>query len=137
MVQNLPFSPHLHLSPSPRSKGEGVGPQEYTGIKMQLLEPFPKALQALAGKSVYLVAATLRPETMYGQTNCWMHPDIDYIAWEVRTAGLNHPILSSSIPLLSPQTKNGDICITTSRAARNMAYQGFTAEEGKVRRRAQ
>jgi len=23
---------------------------------------------------VYLLAATLRPETMYGQTNCWMLP---------------------------------------------------------------
>jgi len=31
---------------------------------------------ALAGKDVYLIAATLRPETMYGQTNCWIHPDI-------------------------------------------------------------
>ena len=27
---------------------------------------------------IYLVAATLRPETMYGQTNCWVHPDIVY-----------------------------------------------------------
>ncbi len=25
---------------------------------------------------IYLVAATPRPETMYGQTNCWIHPDI-------------------------------------------------------------
>ena len=42
------------------------------------------ALQALHGKRVFLVAATLRPETMYGQTNCWLHPDITYIAFEVR-----------------------------------------------------
>jgi leucyl-tRNA synthetase len=27
-----------------------------------------------AGK-VFLMAATLRPETMYGQTNCWVLPD--------------------------------------------------------------
>ncbi|KAI8124989.1 cytoplasmic, Leucine--tRNA ligase [Lucilia cuprina] len=33
-------------------------------------------------KPIYLVAATLRPETMYGQTNCWLHPDIKYIAWQ-------------------------------------------------------
>ena len=31
---------------------------------------------ALAGKNVFLMAATLRPETMYGQTNCWVQPDI-------------------------------------------------------------
>lgn len=27
----------------------------------------------------YLIAATLRPETLYGQTNLWIHPDIDYV----------------------------------------------------------
>ena len=31
---------------------------------------------ALTGKNVFLMAATLRPETMYGQTNCWVQPDI-------------------------------------------------------------
>ena len=60
-----------------------MGPQEYTGIKMQVLEPYPASLAALAGKAVFLVAATLRPETMYGQTNCWMHPTITYVAWQV------------------------------------------------------
>ena len=60
-----------------------------------------------------MVAATLRPETMYGQTNCWLHPDIKYIAW---------------------QTTRGDseVWISTRRAARNMSYQGFTATEGQV-----
>ena len=48
-----------------RSKGEGVGPQEYVGIKMQLLE-YPDSLKGFIGKKVYLVAATLRAETMYG-----------------------------------------------------------------------
>lgn len=57
------------------------------------------------------MAATLRPETMYGQTNCWIHPDIEYIAWE---------------------HKNGEVMVTTRRAARNMSYQEFTAEVGKV-----
>ena len=27
---------------------------------------------------VYLLAATLRPETMYGQTNCWVLPEGEY-----------------------------------------------------------
>ncbi|XP_031828654.2 leucyl-tRNA synthetase isoform X1 [Nomia melanderi] len=94
-----------------RSTGEGVGPQEYTLIKMKLQEPYPENLKSLSGKSVYLVAATLRPETMYGQTNCWIHPDIPYIAYSV---------------------SNGDIYISTERAARNMAYQDFFKEEGKI-----
>jgi len=66
---------------------------------------------------VYLVAATLRPETMYGQTNCWLHPDMKYI-------GFRTSQLSSSTA--------GDVFICTCRAARNMAYQGFTAENGQL-----
>ncbi|GBP07012.1 Leucine--tRNA ligase, cytoplasmic [Eumeta japonica] len=93
-----------------RSTGEGAGPQEYTLIKMELLEPYPELLQSLRGKKVYFVAATLRPETMYGQTNCWVHPDITYIAFE---------------------TVNHGIFVCTRRAARNMSYQGFTETEGQ------
>ena len=95
---------------------QGVAPQEYTLIKMQLIEPFKGKLRwthqiplwcmfihdlccslflnyylcvffiicdsidycfsALSGKKIFLVAATLRPETMYGQTNCWVRPDM-------------------------------------------------------------
>lgn len=62
---------------------------------------------------IFMVAATLRPETMYGQTNCWLHPDIKYIAFET--------------------TKNGEVWICTRRAARNMSYQGFTAANGEVK----
>ncbi|KAG7204947.1 hypothetical protein KM043_005335 [Ampulex compressa] len=94
-----------------RSSGEGVGPQEYTLIKMKMQEPYPPILSSLSGRSIYLVAATLRPETMYGQTNCWIHPDINYIACELA---------------------NDDIYISTERAARNMSYQGFFKEEGKI-----
>ncbi|CAH1173802.1 unnamed protein product [Phaedon cochleariae] len=93
-----------------RSSGEGVGPQEYTLIKMKVLEPYPSKLSSLAERSIFLVAATLRPETMYGQTNCWLRPDMKYIAFE---------------------TKTSEIYICTERAARNMAYQGFTKTEGK------
>lgn len=25
---------------------------------------------------MFLIAATLRPETMYGQTNCWVQPEL-------------------------------------------------------------
>ena len=62
-------------------------------------------------KNVFLVAATLRPETMYGQTNCWVRPDMPYIAFE---------------------TSNGDIFVSTKRAARNAAFQGMTKSDGVV-----
>ena len=52
-----------------RQDGEGFGPQEYTGIKMEVLEWSPAAKTLVDGKvggrKVFLVAATLRPETMY------------------------------------------------------------------------
>ncbi|XP_023211298.1 leucine--tRNA ligase, cytoplasmic-like [Centruroides sculpturatus] len=95
-----------------RSTGEGVGPQEYTLIKLKLLQPFPSKLSKYSKYCVYLVAATLRPETMYGQTNCWIRPDMKYIAFEV--------------------VNNKEIFICTRRAARNMSYQGFTKENGRV-----
>lgn len=95
-----------------RSSGEGVGPQEYTLVKMKLTGKLPAKL-AQVKSSIYLVAATLRPETMYGQTNCWLHPDIKYIAFET--------------------TKNNEVWIATRRSARNMSYQGFTAVNGEVK----
>ena len=67
--------------------------------------------RSLSGQVVFLVAATLRPETMYGQTNCWVHPDLSYEVFCV---------------------KSGEYYISTRRAALNMAYQEFTKEFGKV-----
>ncbi|KAL1506028.1 hypothetical protein ABEB36_005464 [Hypothenemus hampei] len=93
-----------------RSSGEGVGPQEYTLTKMKILEPVPEKLRPYSKKPIFLVAATLRPETMYGQTNCWIHPDIKYIAFE---------------------TVKDEVFVCTSRSARNMCFQGFTKTEGK------
>lgn len=95
-----------------RLSGEGVAPQEYTLIKMKVAEPLPEKLRSLSGKSIFLVAATLRPETMYGQTNCWIHPDINYIAF--------------------PSSTENEILISTKRGAKNMAYQGITKEDNKV-----
>ena len=66
---------------------------------------------ALSGKPVFLVAATLRPETMYGQTNCWVHPDLTYEVFKV---------------------KHGEFFVSTHHGAVNMAYQEFTDEFGKV-----
>ena len=92
-----------------RASGEGVGPQEYVLVKMRALE-LPGKLAALEGKAVFLMAATLRPETMYGQTNAWVLPDGDYGAFE----GLG-----------------GEVYVMTARAALNLSYQDQTPEWGK------
>lgn len=112
-----------------RSSGEGVGVQEYTGIKLKVLTgdleacskwsvkdtPVGQKLKALLpqiqGREVFLVAATLRPETMYGQTNCYVGVDLDYGLYIVNG-------------------KEAWVC--TQRSARNMAYQGLFEEKGVV-----
>ncbi|MBD3192332.1 MAG: leucine--tRNA ligase [Candidatus Heimdallarchaeota archaeon] len=53
-----------------RLKGEGVTAVEFTLIKF----PFNDG---------YLVPATLRPETIFGVTNMWIHPKGDYVEAEV------------------------------------------------------
>ncbi|CAN7019763.1 unnamed protein product [Brassica rapa subsp. trilocularis] len=88
-----------------RATGEGVQPQEYTLIKMEVVQPFPLKLGPLEGKKVFLAAATLRPETMYGQTNAWVLPDGKYGAYEISET---------------------DVFILTERATLNLAYQNFS-----------
>ncbi|KAJ3694012.1 hypothetical protein LUZ60_009492 [Juncus effusus] len=85
-----------------RATGEGVQPQDYVLIKMEVLEPFSGKMKALEGKKVFLAAATLRPETMYGQTNCWVLPDGKYGAYEINET---------------------DVFVCTERSALNLAYQ--------------
>lgn len=98
-----------------RQSGEGVEPKEYICIKMHLDQPsakFTEKFPILTGKEVHLVAGTLRPETMYGQTNCWVGPEIDYAAFEAKEDNL--------------------VYICTPRAALNMAYQGILKVENDV-----
>ncbi len=38
----------------------------------------------LEGRKVFLTAATLRPETMYGQTCCYLLPEGEYCAVEMK-----------------------------------------------------
>ncbi|KAL6050311.1 leucine--tRNA ligase, variant 2 [Balamuthia mandrillaris] len=93
-----------------RASGEGVQPQEYTLIKLKVIPPFPPKMAALEGKDVFLVPGTLRPETMYGQTNCFVLPEGDYGAFEINDT---------------------DVFVCTAQAARNLSYQGFSKEFGK------
>ncbi len=96
-----------------RASGEGVGPQDYTLVKMRALE-LRGALAPLADAApagVFLLAATLRPETMVGQTNAWALPDGEYVA--VRAPG-------------------GEAWVLAARAARNLAHQDALPTWGEV-----
>ncbi|BAU00433.1 hypothetical protein LR48_Vigan06g012600 [Vigna angularis] len=88
-----------------RASGEGVQPQEYTVIKMELVAPFPDKFKVLEGKKVFLAAATLRPETMYGQTNAWVLPDGKYGAFEIN---------------------DSEVFVLAHKAALNLAYQNYS-----------
>jgi leucyl-tRNA synthetase len=95
------------------SEGEGISVQEYTAIKMLVLEWAEYAKSAAnalpANAKVYFVAATLRPETMYGRTCCFVGPSIKY--------GIFH-------------VSDKDYFLVSSRAARNMAFQNIFPEWG-------
>ena len=107
IVKDLRYTIYSPLDDQPcadhdRASGEGVLPQEYTLVKMEVIPPFPPKLRALEGRKVFLAAATLRPETMYGQTNAWVLPDGKYGAFEI---------------------SDTDVFILSERAALNLAYQ--------------
>lgn len=48
---------------------------------------------------------------MYGQTNCWLRPDMKYVLYRVNS---------------------GELFISTNRSALNLSYQGFTKDNGIV-----
>ena len=97
-----------------RSQGEGINVQEYTGIKMKVLE-WPEGANKIVqgavpeGGNVYFVPATLRPETMYGQTCCFVGPKITYGIFKV---------------------SDNEYFFLSDRAARNMAFQSIFPEWG-------
>lgn len=91
-----------------RAKGEGVGPTEYTAIKLRVKEWSEEAAKAIDSKipkdaNVYFLPASLRPETMYGQTCCFVGPKINYGIFKA---------------------SEKEYYIVTKRAAWNMAFQG-------------
>ncbi|HLC51211.1 MAG TPA: leucine--tRNA ligase [archaeon] len=56
-----------------RLKGEGESVISYTLLKFESAEE----------KGTFFVAATLRPETIYGVTNMWVNPDASYVKVQV------------------------------------------------------
>ncbi|KAG4304749.1 hypothetical protein PORY_001802 [Pneumocystis oryctolagi] len=100
-----------------RQQGEGVNPQEYVCIKLEVISWSKNAESILInsdvfGKNIYMVAATLRPETIYGQTCCFVNPDISYGIFES-----NNP---------------NEYFFCTLRAAKNMAFQKLSPGKGII-----
>ncbi len=82
-------------------KGGNAEKLEYTLLKFRM-----------EGMDAYLVAATLRPETVFGQTNFWVNPDVEYVIAEV----------------------DGEKWIISEPAAMKLRYQGRKVEVvGKIR----
>jgi len=94
-----------------------VGPQEYTLIRMEVLK-LPEALKSLEGKTVVMLAATLRPETMYGQTNCWVLPH------EKDGSEVYYGVYQTHV--------DNEVAIVSEHAARNMAFQDLTPAFGEA-----
>jgi leucyl-tRNA synthetase len=69
-----------------------------------------EALLKTAGEvPVYFVPATLRPETMYGQTNCFVLPEGEYGAYQIDATN--------------------EIFIMSARSARGLSCQSFDAKQ--------
>lgn len=115
-----------------RSSGEGVGVQEYTCIKIQVLidkvmemprekrfnyngkvvgDELSKLMPQLNKKKLFLIAATMRPETMYGQVCCYVSPHVKYGIFDVNA---------------------DEVWVCTDRSARNMAFQNMFPSLGEV-----
>lgn len=90
-----------------RRSGEGVDVQEYTLVKMEVLEV--PADWPVDGP-VFLVCATLRPETMPGQTNCFVLPEGDYGIFRMKDAYF----------------------VATERSAQNMFHQDLGPMDGTL-----
>ena len=92
-----------------RDEGEAILPQEYTALKLKVLEWSPKAGEIVKGRipegaNCFFVPATLRPETMYGQTCCFVGPSITYGVYKASET---------------------EYFVFTKRGAWNLAFQGF------------
>ena len=98
-----------------RMEGEGVSPQEFTLIKFHLGE-------------WALVAATLRPETIYGATNLWVNPEAEYS--EARVDGELWVVSSSALGRLVEQ-KHDVVPIRSFKGADLVARYAMAPLTGK------
>lgn len=79
-----------------RLEGEGVSPEEYTLVKFRLNET-----------NEYIVAGTLRAETIFGVTNLWVNPAGDYVRASVN--GQVWIVSSETPPKLAEQLMNVEV----------------------------
>jgi len=122
-----------------RSEGEGVGPQEYVLIKLRVLMPDHGQarhvkMEALLKKHdstspVYLVPATLRPETMYGQTNCFVLPEGEYGAYKIDATNEIFVMSARAARNVSAQTLNGGNQYMTNEFGMIECLETFTGDE--------
>lgn len=66
-------------------EGEGAAVNELTLLKFKI----EGIREEDNEKKLYLVPATFRPETIYGVTNLWLNPDVDYIKVKSAAEGDN------------------------------------------------
>ncbi|MEM2115908.1 MAG: leucine--tRNA ligase [Candidatus Woesearchaeota archaeon] len=85
-----------------RSEGEGETVQEFNGLKFEF---------TYENSKVYLIAATLRPETVFGQTNFWVNPDINYVLINVKYS--------------LDDKRYDELWIVSKRCSEKLRYQNF------------
>lgn len=73
------------------SKGGNAEKQEFTLLKFKY-------------KDKYLIAATLRPETIFGQTNLWINPEVDLV--EIKVGKENWIVSKESFEKLKYQKED-------------------------------
>ena len=120
-----------------RSEGEGVGPQEYVLIKLQVLPPeqeerhakMKALMEKYPGKNIYLVPATLRPETMYGQTNCFVLPTGEYGAFYIDATDEIFIMSARSARGLSCQLYDSKERYFTKEFGKTECYETFSGDE--------
>lgn len=124
-----------------RASGEGAMPQEYTLIKIRM-QRVPKSWDAtlVRDRAVYMVAATLRPETMYGQTNCFVLPEGEYgvfVAFDTPVAATEsgtRGILQKSMSQQDALAASNALFVCSQRSAENMCYQGTLPADAETHR---
>ncbi len=79
-------------------EGEGVSPEEFNLIKFEVEG---------GNKKRWLVAGTLRPETIFGATNVWVHPAGRYV--EAQVDGETWIVSRSAVMRLSEQQHDAKI----------------------------
>ncbi|MFQ5553056.1 MAG: leucine--tRNA ligase, partial [Thermoplasmata archaeon] len=77
-----------------RFEGEGEVPQEFVLLKFRLMQR-------------YLVAATLRPETIFGTTNVWVDPEVEYV--DTRVGDERWIVNESAVEKLREQGKDVEV----------------------------